>query len=37
MSDVANLAMIFVVRVVVPVADRMRGERGQRKDDDYCK
>jgi hypothetical protein len=35
-SDVTDLAMVFIVGVVVPVADRMRRERGQRQDDCYC-
>ena len=30
-ADVADLAMIFVVRVRVPVADRMRSKKSQRQ------
>jgi hypothetical protein len=30
-SDVADLAMIFVVSVGVPVADRVRGKKNQRE------
>ncbi len=30
-SDVADLAMIFVVAARVPVADRMRGKKSQRE------
>jgi hypothetical protein len=35
-SDVANLAMIFVVGVNVPVGDRVGGKQGHREDDRYC-
>jgi hypothetical protein len=36
MSDVADLAMIFVVGMDMPVANRMRRQQGQREDDHYC-
>jgi hypothetical protein len=35
-SDVADLAMILVVCVAVPVADRVRGQQNQREDDRDC-
>ena len=35
-SDMADLAMILVVRVDVPVADRVRGQQNQREDHRDC-
>jgi hypothetical protein len=35
-SDVADLAIVLVVRVAMPVADRVRDQQGQRDDDRYC-